>query len=673
MKYWQQTSQPTGIIWLALDVPNQRLNTLNHEVISELDNLLNRLEMNPPKALILHSKKSNGFIAGADVEDFVKPKQSFQVQRLIEHAHRVFQRLEDFSAITIASINHLCLGGGLELALACDYRIVDDELQTRLGFPEIKLGIFPGFGGTVRSIEKIGMTNAMQLMLSTRLVNGRQALKLGLVDACVPARQLVNATLALIQKPPPLAKAHWQQQWLTHPLVLPLLEYWFKRQIKKHVNPDHYPAPFRLIEHCVKNLGSTQAMYDSEAKQVSQLLMGDVAQNLVRVFFLQQSLKRLAPEGIAPKKQVHVIGAGVMGGDIAAWCALQGITVTLQDRSPELLAKAYQRAHTMFKQKLKQKHLINAALDRLIPDHTGQAVAQADVVIEAIYENLEAKQALYAEIESRLKPNALFASNTSSIPLEQLAEKLKDPSRLIGLHFFNPVARMQLIEIIKSPNTDKKWVEQGLAFIRQIQRLGLPVNSCPGFLVNRILMPYLMQAVMLLQEGVPARIIDQAAKDFGMPMGPIALADTVGLDICLAVADKLAEPLGIEIPALLNNTVAEGKLGRKTQQGFYRYNNQGKPIVEKTRLGKIPEGLADQLILPLLNEAVSCLREKVVEDMDLLDAGVIFGTGFAPFLGGPLKAIRQSKKPQLRQRLKHLEDKSHHHFHADSGWALLEV
>jgi 3-hydroxyacyl-CoA dehydrogenase/enoyl-CoA hydratase/3-hydroxybutyryl-CoA epimerase len=335
---------------------------------------------------------------------------------------------------------------------------------------------------------------------------------------------------------------------------------------------------------------------------------------------------------------VHVVGAGVMGGDIAAWCAFRGLRVTLQDQTPERIAPALKRAAELFKSKFKQVRDIQAAMDRLIPDVKGEGVLQADLVIEAIFENLEAKQQLFKKIESKLKPGALMATNTSSIPLEKIGEGLQHPEKLIGLHFFNPVAKMMLVEIVIGKATNRDLVKNAAAFVRQIDKLPLPVKSAPGFLVNRILVPYMMEAINMATEGIALETIDEAALQFGMPMGPIELVDTVGLDISLAVGKMLSDP---DSPAAkkLEELVKAGRLGRKTGQGFYKYKN-GKVV--KYAPGKVDQQLVDRLIQPLLIEAEDCLQEKIVDDADLLDAGVIFGTGFAPFRGGPMHYL--SKK-----------------------------
>jgi 3-hydroxyacyl-CoA dehydrogenase/enoyl-CoA hydratase/3-hydroxybutyryl-CoA epimerase len=368
--------------------------------------------------------------------------------------------------------------------------------------------------------------------------------------------------------------------------------------------------------------------------------------------------------------RVHVIGAGVMGGDIAAWCALRGLNVTLQDREPKYVAPAIKRARKLFAKKLREPRLIQAAMDRLMPDVNGRGVAQADVVIEAIFEDAKAKQDLYQELEPRMKRDAILATNTSSIRLEDLRDCLSNPNRLIGLHFFNPVAMMPLVEVIHTKDTPTEEVQKGIAFARRIDRLPLPCLSSAGFVVNRVLMPYMMEALLVGQEGVPLPLIDKAACDFGMPMGPVELADSVGLDVALHVAKILGEAYGIPVPEELARMVEKKKLGRKTGEGFYKWKN-GKPVKESTE-GSVPVDLQDRLLLPMINESVAVLREGVVEDADLLDAGVIFGTGFAPFRGGPINYARTRGLPDVLATLKMLEASHGERFRSDDGWSTIE-
>ena len=411
-------------------------------------------------------------------------------------------------------------------------------------------------------------------------------------------------------------------------------------------------------------------MMEEEANSVAHLIQGSKVRNLIRVFFLQTQLKGLGDKKAFTPKHVHVIGAGTMGGDIAAWCAYRGFTVTLQDREAKYLSKAFKRAHRLFDKRLKTTVDRNAALDRLIPDIRGDGVAKADVIIEAIFENIEAKHEIYQKIEPLMKADAVLATNTSSIPLETLASALKNPDRLVGIHFFNPVAMMPLVEIVQTSSSSPTTVQQAIAFTQHIGKLPLPVKSSPGFLVNRILMPYLVEAMTLYDEGIAAEAIDKAATDFGMPMGPVELADTVGLDICQSVAKNLADAYGINVPVGLNQYVDAKKLGKKSGEGFYQYKN-GKPVKDNDADLGDQKVIRNRLIFRLLNEAVTCLDEGIVTDKDMLDAGIIFGTGFAPFRGGPMHYSLEKGVDTLTASMSDYESSYGVRFKPADGWTVL--
>lgn len=674
LKHWWAETDDDRITWLSLDKADSSTNVLSAEVVAELGTALEAVAEQRPRGLIIRSAKPQGFIAGADVSEFTTLTDNDQAMELLQRAHTLFDRLEALPFPTLCLIHGYCLGGGLELAVACRYRIAEDEPRTRLGFPEVRLGIHPGFGGTMRAVRLLGAFSAMDMMLTGRSLDARRAQKMGLVDHAVPARHLARAARRVIlDRPPPHTPPLWQRL-AGHRLVRPWAARLLRRQVAGRARRDHYPAPFALIELWERYGDDPATMLAEERRSVARLITGDTAQNLVRVFFLQERLKSLGrgDNEFSPQR-VHVIGGGVMGGDIAAWCAMQGFHVTVQEQRLEALARLVQRGHDLFKKRLKQPRLVQAAMDRLMPDTRGLGLERADVVIEAIFENTEAKQALYRDIEPRLKADALLATNTSSIPLEELSQALQRPERLVGLHFFNPVAKMQLVEVVSAANTDHTAAARAAAFARRIDRLPLPVKSTPGFLVNRVLMPYLLEAVRLQEEGVPAQAVDKAAEEFGMPMGPLELADTVGLDICLSVADILAGHGEVEIPQCLRHMVEAGTLGRKSGQGFYRYKN-GKP--QRGKLDKDyvpPTDLTQRLMFRLFNECMACLHEGVVADADLLDAGVIFGTGFAPFRGGPMYYVKQQGIDVQRRKLAILEQAYGQRFAASAGWQAAEL
>ena len=670
-KHFRAETDDDNIVWLHFDKADSATNVLNAEVFEQFDQQLQNIATQHPRGLVILSDKRNGFIAGADITAFTKVQSKKQALEFLRMGQDIFNRLEALSFPTVALIHGFCLGGGTELSLACRYRVTRDDPGTRLGLPEVKLGIHPGWGGSARMVPLLGGLKAMDLILSGRSIDGRTGKRMGLVDMVVPERHLRDGARKLVFDAPPPHQPAWYDRLSNHALVRPLLARVFAKQVAKRAPKKHYPSPYAMIDIWRKHATDKTAMQTAEAKSLAQLITGAIAQNLVRVFFLQEQLKSLGKDKSYNPKYVHVIGAGTMGGDIAAWCAFRGFHVSLQDQSPERIAPAMKRAYALFKRKLKRPTKINEAMDRLMPDHRGVGVARADIIIEAIFEDAEVKRSLYRDIEPKMKQDAILATNTSSIPLEELSEALSKPERLVGLHFFNPVAMMQLVEVVNGQSTSPAVSAQAMTFTRKIDRLPLPVTSTPGFLVNRILMPYLMEAVTLEAEGIPPVLIDKAATSFGMPMGPVQLADTVGLDICLHVAEILADHFNAEIPERLKKLVKDGNLGRKSGRGFYEYK-KGKPVKPKAGSGNWNmEEITNRLVLRLLNESVSCLREQVVADRDLLDAGMIFGTGFAPFRGGPMHYLDAIGATALQQQLKTLRALRGDRFKPDSGWQAL--
>jgi 3-hydroxyacyl-CoA dehydrogenase / enoyl-CoA hydratase / 3-hydroxybutyryl-CoA epimerase len=670
-RHFSRETDSENIVWLCFDKADAGTNVLSPEVFAELDEQLQAIAAERPRGLVILSGKANGFIAGADIKSFTRVKTENQALELLKTGQEVFNRLAALSFPSVALIHGFCLGGGTELALACRYRITRDDPGTRIGLPEVKLGIHPGWGGSARMVPLIGGIKAMDLILSGRSVDGRTGKRMGLVDRVVPERHLRSAARIMILDAPPPFRAGFIDRLSNSFVVRPVLASIFRKQVAKRASRQHYPAPYAMIDIWRKHANDQPGMLAAEARSLAQLVTGLTAQNLIRVFFLQEQLKALGKDKTCKPEYIHVIGAGTMGGDIAAWCALRGFHVTLQDQDPERIAPAIKRAHALFKHKLKLPNKVTAAMDRLMPDHKGYGVKRADIVIEAIFEDAEVKGSLYRDIEPRMKPGAVLATNTSSIPLEDLSGSLAHPGRLVGLHFFNPVAVMQLVEVVKGASTSDEVAAKAMAFTRQIDRLPLPVTSTPGFLVNRILMPYLMEAVELESEGVPAALIDRAATAFGMPMGPVELADTVGLDICLHVAEILASHFNATIPPRLQQLVADGKLGKKSGQGFYTYHKGKAAKPEVSGKNWNMQEITDRMVLRLLNETVSCLREQVVENGDLLDAGMIFGTGFAPFRGGPVHHLEAQGSDKLLQQLHSLQKLRGDRFRPDPGWETM--
>ncbi len=662
---WRIERDADDIAWLCFDKAGASTNVLSGQVMLELGEQLGALAASPPRGLVIYSAKQSGFIAGADIKEFTALKTPQDAFQMIRRGQLVLEQLEKLPCSSVALINGFCLGGGLELALACRYRVGIDDDRLSLGLPEVKLGIHPGFGGTVRSTRLVGVTHAMSFMLNGRNVHAREALQMGLVDRLVTGDNAKQTARALLLNPPPVKSAPFGQKLLAFGPLRPFIAGMLIKQVASRVRRDHYPAPYAIIDLWEKYAGSN-AMYVQEAHSIARLMVHDTARNLVRVFLLQDRLKSLGRKSDLALKHVHVVGAGTMGGDIAAWCALRGFNVTLQDREERYVQPAIARAQKLFEKRLKGEDIRKAAI-RLKMDVAGDGARDADVVIEAIFEDVEAKQALYKALDAKMRSDAILATNTSSIRLEALRDVLKNPQRLVGLHFFNPVAKMPLVEVIHADDTPTDAIAKALAFTRHIDKLAVPVRSSPGFLVNRILMPYLMEAMLAADQGIPLEAIDQAALDYGMPMGPAELADTVGLDVCLSVSRVFAREFNKKIPDSLTTLVAAKKLGRKTGEGFYKYQD-GKPLKDRSRARQMPADLQDRLILPMLNETVAALRERIVADADLLDAGVIFGTGFAPFRGGPVNYIRAVGVADLKLRLEKLLQQYGQRFQADAGW-----
>jgi 3-hydroxyacyl-CoA dehydrogenase/enoyl-CoA hydratase/3-hydroxybutyryl-CoA epimerase len=618
---------------------------------------------------VLRSGKKSGFVAGADVTEFTRIASEAEALALIQRGQRVIARIEALPCPSVAAIHGFALGGGLELALGCRYRVGAADEHLALGLPEVQLGIHPGFGGTVRTVRLLGVRAAMDLMLTGKPLRGEKALALGLIDRLVPMDRLADTARDLILHPPARHTAPALDRVLGLWPLRAALGVALRKKVAARARPDHYPAPHAIVDLWVRHGARGPQAYSAEANSIARLIQGETARNLVRIFLLQERLKGLASKGGPEIRRVHVVGAGVMGGDIAAWCALRGLDVTLQDRELKFIEPALKRAQALFDKRIRDPAGRAAATTRLRADVAGTGVPDADVVIEAIFENLEAKRALYAGVEPRLKAGAILATNTSSLPLEELAAQLTAPARMVGLHFFNPVAQMPLIEVVQGQESSAESLAMAFAFARRIDKLPLPCRSAPGFLVNRVLFPYLHEALHAAGDGIPLALIDRAAVDFGMPMGPIELADVVGLDVVLHVGEIITRELGREAPPFvqkLQELVAAGELGRKSSKGFYLWRD-GKPQKPATS-GKPPGDLGDRLILPLVNECVAALREQVVSEADFIDAGVIFGTGFAPFRGGPLRYARHRGARQVRDRLVEFATRYGTRFSPDAGW-----
>jgi 3-hydroxyacyl-CoA dehydrogenase / enoyl-CoA hydratase / 3-hydroxybutyryl-CoA epimerase len=663
------TRDGDGIAWLLFDREGASANTLSADVMEEFDRILTELESQRPSGLVIRSAKKSGFIAGADVNEFRGVSDSSIVEAAIGRAHAVIDRLEALRVPSVAVIHGFCLGGGLEVALACQSRIAIDN--ARFGFPEVLLGLHPGLGGTVRFTHLVNPVQAMSLMLTGKTIDARRAKSLGLVDAICQERHVGNAVKDAVFGRLKRARPGLSNTVLNSGPARGFLASRMRREAAKAAPPQHYPAPYGLIDLWEKHGGDKEAMLAAERSSFARLMVTPTAQNLIRVFFLREEMKKLAGSG-NKISHVHVIGAGAMGGDIAAWCANEGMQVTLADMKAEPIAGAVKRAADLYGKIIRKPTEVRDALDRLMPDMEGEGVRNADLIIEAVPEKLELKQKVYASLEQKMKGSAILATNTSSIPLQDLRTNLQRPERLLGLHFFNPVSRLQLVEVVSHDGNDPVLLKEALAFVGAIDRLPLPVKSSPGFLVNRSLTPYMLEAMVMLDERIDQRLIDAAAEQFGMPMGPIELADQVGLDICLDVGDMLRSKFGDLLPptpAWLREKVAKGELGRKSGKGFYVWKDGKADKQPLPETGPRPsDEMIDRLILPMSNVCVACLREGIVDNADVVDGAMIFATGYAPFRGGPLNYARTRGVANVVSTLETLSQRFGGRFTPDAGW-----
>ncbi|EIL87501.1 Enoyl-CoA hydratase [Rhodanobacter fulvus Jip2] len=667
--HWKANEDDSGIVTLALDRAGSSVNAISGAVLDELGQIVERLAIENPAGVIIHSAKPAGFAVGADITEFKDYARRGTVLENIENGQRIYEALARLPCPTVAAVHGACMGGGTELILACRQRIAVDDEKTRIALPEVQLGIHPGWGGTARLPRLIGATDALPLMLTGKPLSARRALNLGVVDRLASAGELLAEARHMVRRPSsrPLArraKAWASNLWPVRQILAPVI----LKQTAAKVRKEHYPAPFALIDVWKRGGPDIRQRLKLEARSVAKLAETPTAQNLIRIFFLSERLKNQGAGVEHGIEHVHVVGAGVMGGDIAAWTALKGFEVTLQDREMKYVQPALDRARALYEKKLKTPEKIAAAAHRLRADVEGSGVAEADLAIEAIYENADAKRALYATMEPQFQSDEILASNTSSIPLNELREGLVAPQRFLGLHFFNPVAQMPLVEVVRHDRLDPAIEKRALAFCKAIGKLPVAVKGTPGFLVNRILMPYLLESMRMYAEGVPGPVLDREAKKFGMPMGPIELADTVGLDVCASVGKELAPFLGLELPPGLDDRLGAGKRGKKDGQGLYVWQD-GKPQKPEVDPDYItPPDLQERMILPMVNEAIACLDEGVVDDADLLDAGVIFGTGFAPFRGGPIQYARSEGVDKLKQKLEQLAQRHGERFMPKKGW-----
>ncbi len=666
--HWRSGRDADGVLWLVLDKSDASVNTISEAVIRELEGHVAAAEGDLPAGLVIRSAKQAGFAVGADITGFEAMSDQGAAD-LLKQAHDVLDRIEALGCPTICVVHGVALGAGFELALACDHRIATPGAS--FGFPEVQLGLHPGLGGTFRLPALIGPTDAMTMMLTGKTAHTQRAREQGIADKVVEERHVAAAVKAAVageidrQEPGTLSRAFDFGQ------ARSLAARQMRKETAKSASEDHYPAPYALIDLWEAHGDDRDAMQRGEIESFARLLKTETSKNLRRVFFLRQGLKD-AGRGEDDIDHVHVIGAGAMGSEIAAMAAIRGKTVTLGDIETEALGKAVKLAAKICEDKHLSGIETRDALDRLMPDPRGYGVARADLVIEAASENAEVKNKIFASLKGKLKKTAILATNTSSLSVDDLSAALGAKTRFAGLHFFNPVSKIDLVEVVRGVSTSKKTTDRLAAFCGAIGKLPAVVTDYPGFLVNRALVPYMVEAMVLMDEGVDKDVIDTAAVRFGMPMGPVTLADQVGLDIGLHVAESLSETLGDKMPPIsddLRRRVEKGDLGKKTGKGFYDWS-QGTPHPDAD-LGNAPDDLTDRLILPMLNACVEVLREGVVKDADQLDAAMIFATGWAPFRGGPMHYARTRGVDEVTKALSDLEKKHGPRFAPDAGWASI--
>jgi len=631
LMHWLANIDEDGIAWLYLQTVGKSVNVLNNAVMTELECLLDRLENKKDlRGVALLSGKKGGFVYGADIHEFETLKTASEVANHMLYVHGLFNRIEALPVPSCVGVDGIAVGGGLEIALTFDRLFITSSSKTKLGFPEVNLGIMPGYGGSGRAYGRIGTKAVLDMMVSGRPIGSIDAIKTGLADE-------------LVDKPDDLEKS--MREWIIgcngeKPIFTELETAAdataiaaAKDKYLKRLRSDHTPAPAAIIEH-VENFGHDKsAMSASEIDVFPNLMVSSASKNLRRVFYLTDAVRKSA-RGESGIKRMHVVGAGVMGGDIAAIGAMAGLDVTLTDMNDAAIVGAIARAKKLFERRLKSDEKVALALARLRTDLDGNGATDADLIIEAVAEKLEVKQAVFKNLEAVSKASAILATNTSAIPLEDIATALNGPERLIGLHFFNPVPVLPLVEVIWSKYSDPEIVSRGMQFAGQIGKMPVRCKSAPGFLVNRALLPYIFKAIEAVAGGEKADHIDEALVDFGMPMGPIELADQIGLDVCLDVGIVLGMPPATK--ALLDEKCRTGTIGRKSGSGFYEWDGNRAIRAHQSKDPRVMAAIAKNMLSPMIEECRKAVDENVVDTADSADAGMIFGIGFPGFRGGPL-------------------------------------
>jgi 3-hydroxyacyl-CoA dehydrogenase/enoyl-CoA hydratase/3-hydroxybutyryl-CoA epimerase len=658
-----------GIAWLVLDEPGKKVNTLSTRLFGWFSEQLDRLEREPAQGLVIVSGKPDGFVAGADLDELSGATSQEEILDVLRRGHELLARLGLLPFPTVAAIHGAALGGGLELALACRYRIATDHPKTKLGLPEVQLGLIPGLGGTQRLPRLIGVPDALDLILTGRQVDARKARKLGLVDDVCHPSDLATAALRWLRSGPREAKAKPKKSHASRAGALlarvPVADRLIWEKAEKGVlekTGGHYPAPRVAIAIVREGLKLPLARgLELESGAFAALAVTETAKNLISIFFAKNQVEaragRLA-KGARPGWHAGVLGAGLMGSGIAQVLSDRGAAVLLKDRDAAALARGVKAAAEYFEGKRRRRRLTEAqakeALARIHPTLDARSFAGADLVIEAVFEDLKIKHAVLHDVESAGRGDLIFASNTSAIPIGEIAQGSRRPENVVGLHFFSPVPKMPLLEVVRHPGTSAETLATAVDVGRKMGKTTIVVNDGPGFFTSRVLAPFCNEACWLLAEGARIDQVDRALKDWGWPVGPFTLMDEVGLDVGAHVGGLLHDRFGERLapPPIFARLIEDGRLGRKAGKGFYLYppvkkgkKEKGPRPVDETVYRRIgwnaaeisdPE-IVERCVFQMLNETARTLSEKIVENPADVDIGVIFGFGFPPFRGGLLR------------------------------------
>jgi 3-hydroxyacyl-CoA dehydrogenase / enoyl-CoA hydratase / 3-hydroxybutyryl-CoA epimerase len=659
MQHSWQIKDEDGVFVVTFDIPGSEVNVLNQDNLSELKDIVTSLSENPSvKAVVFRSAKKKIFIAGADIKLIESVRTQDDGFQKAEQGKKVFQLVENLKVPTVAAINGACLGGGYEFALSCGWRVAAFSPQVKIGLPEVNLGILPGFGGSIRLPRLLGLAKSLPLILGGRVESAKKALKLGMVDRLFKEDELLVKSIRfardLADRNATPKRFHIFKVFLDQFILGPLVIYPAARKNVLKRTKGHYPAPLMALDLIQKTYaGKPEISFQAESKMFSELAVTKISKNLISLFFLNERYKKRdwtkVTSAVPEIRQCGVVGAGVMGGGIAQLVSFRDISVKVTDISEKALTGAVTEARRIYDRALKRGKIKADELERkmnlISVNGSGPDLASSDIIIEAVVEDMGIKEKIFKEWSEKTGKNTLLASNTSSLSIGNMAKVSKHPERVVGLHFFNPVYRMPLVEVIRSERTSREALERTIRFARRLGKMVIVTKDTPGFLVNRLLLPYLNEAAFLIEEGVSIKRVDRIARSFGMPMGPAELIDQVGIDVGYKVAHILESAFGdrMKVASLLETVKVKGLLGKKSGRGFYLYQGKTKRVnpeivpVQKTCSPLSDDDILKRLIYIMINEAARCLDEKVIDEASTVDIGLIMGTGFPPFRGGLLR------------------------------------